>query len=78
MYSCSDVAKWIASDEYKSAGFLRRLGIRLHLLLCKYCLRYQRQLEALAKGVRKRACELPPSAVESAKKRILDELCRKS
>lgn len=78
MYSCSEVAKWIASDEYQSAGFLRKLGVRLHLLMCKNCSRYERQLKALAAALRKRSCEIPPSQIDGVKARLIDLLARKS
>lgn len=77
MYSCAEVIKWIASDEYQSAGFLRKLGIRLHVLMCKPCLMYQRQLKALTAAIRKYSHEIPPSEIESVKARLMDQLSRK-
>jgi hypothetical protein len=77
MYTCSDVTRWIATDEYKDGSFPRRVGIALHLLLCKHCSRYLRQLQALGSLVRKGAYDVPASEVESLKKRIVAELCRK-
>ncbi len=75
MYSCREVTKWIASDEYLAAGFFKRLGIKLHLLVCEHCSRYRDQLRALAAEVRKTQDPAPPS--EAAKSRIVDRICRK-
>ncbi len=75
MYSCREVTKWIASDEYLAAGFLKRLGIRLHLVVCKHCSRYRDQLRALAAEVRKIQDSAPPS--ETTKIRILDRISKR-
>ena len=53
MYRCSEVVQLISSDEYLSGGLFRKLGIRLHLAMCKHCRKYARQLRALAAAVRK-------------------------
>ncbi len=78
MYTCSQVAKWIASDEYSTAGLLKRLGIRLHLAMCRNCSTYQRQLKALGSTLRAIYRELPLSVEGPATNRIVDKLIRKS
>ncbi len=75
MYSCREVTKWIASDEYLAAGFLKKLGIRLHLVVCEHCSRYRDQLRALASRLRIAQHEVPPS--EATRNRIVDRICRK-
>ncbi len=75
MYSCREVTKWIASDEYLAAGFFKKLGIRLHLMMCRYCSRYRDQLRALAAKLRIVTHEVPSS--EAARNRIVDRICRK-
>lgn len=74
MYSCSEVAKLIASDEHLSAPALRRVEIRLHLLVCKNCARYKRQLRAIAEALRNFGSRIPDSETGAAKERILDRL----
>ena len=77
MLSCSQVARSIASDEYLTESFLHRLGIWMHLAMCRYCSRYFRQLRALAQAFRKVGGELPPSEVQSARDRIVGRLSQK-
>jgi hypothetical protein len=74
VYSCREVTKWIASDEYLAAGFFKKLGIRIHLTLCRHCCRYRDQLRALAAAVRKTPGPPPPS--EACKTRILDRISK--
>ncbi len=78
MYSCAQVTKWIASDEYLQAGPFRRLGVRIHLLMCRLCSTYVRQLRALSAALRGGETGVPESEVEAAKERILQKLARKT
>lgn len=59
MISCRELTTAIASDEFANAGWRRRLGMRLHLLLCKHCRCYRRQVEALGGAVRKISGQAP-------------------
>lgn len=77
MYSCSEIVKWIASDEPQNEDFIRRLHIRMHVLLCRHCSRYARQLRALGKFVYGRAHDRPIAEIEGIKERIMSELSRK-
>ncbi len=74
MYRCSEVVRLISSDEYLTAGVLKKLGIRLHLAMCKHCTRYVRQLGALAAALRKIGDGIATSELENAKTRILQKL----
>ena len=47
MLKCKDVTRKIARDELAEAGWGERLGVRLHLLLCRHCRRYVAQLRAI-------------------------------
>ncbi len=54
MMTCKEVAKLVASDEFKEASWGRRMGLRLHLLMCSDCRRYAKQLRALGVYARNR------------------------
>ena len=77
MYRCSEVVRLISTDEFASAGFLRKLGIRLHLVICRNCARYLRQLRAIRKALRETGESVPFSEIEAAKKHILQNLSGK-
>lgn len=57
MMSCREVARAIASDDYAEAGWLRRLGIRFHLFMCRGCHHYEDQVKCLGEVARETACE---------------------
>lgn len=78
MYRCSEIVRLISSDEYLTAGSLKRLGIRLHLEMCRNCTRYVHQIRALAAAVREAGSVASPSEVEYAKAQILQRFSQKS
>jgi hypothetical protein len=77
MYRCSEVVWLIASDEYATAGRLKKLKIRLHLAMCHHCTRYLRQLRALATTLREAGSTVSDSEVETVKAQILQHLSGK-
>ena len=52
MLCCQEVARQIASDEFKEANVWQRLWVRLHLLMCRHCRRYAVQLHAIDETAR--------------------------
>ena len=44
MLSCKDVTKLLSESMDRSLPLGKRIGVRLHLLICKFCARYKRQL----------------------------------
>ena len=52
MLSCKEVARTVASDALDESTWSRRLALRLHLLMCRHCRRYARQLRAIAAAAR--------------------------
>lgn len=52
MISCKEVARLVASDEYEEAGWMTRLAVRAHLLMCAECRFYVAQIQAIGKTAR--------------------------
>ena len=52
MVNCKDVATAIGRDEFRAAPPWRRLGLRLHLLMCTHCRRYAAQIRAIGTAAR--------------------------
>ena len=74
MLKCKDVTRKIARDELAEAGWRERLGVRLHLLLCRHCRRYVAQLRAIgaaAQNLWGSRSEDPPK-LERLERRILE------
>ncbi len=53
MMRCRTVAELLSSDQLRKASATKRLQVKLHLWMCKYCSRFQRQLEQLRLAARK-------------------------
>lgn len=68
MLSCVEVARILASDHHPDANWIRRLSLRLHLVMCRHCRRYDKQLDLIGTEAR-RSCETT-DADESALQRI--------
>jgi hypothetical protein len=52
MPSCREVAEAIASDRLQDSPPSRRFGVWLHLLMCRHCRRYARQMRAIGAAAR--------------------------
>jgi hypothetical protein len=52
MLKCKEVTRAIAGDELATADWRRRLSVRLHLLVCRHCRRYARQLRIIGEAAR--------------------------
>lgn len=55
MLSCKDVTRLISESMDTSLPVGKRIGMRLHLLICKFCSRYERQLLLIRETVRRLA-----------------------
>lgn len=42
----------VAADEVRSAGFARRVAVRMHLLMCINCRRFAREIDQLGQVMR--------------------------
>jgi len=52
MPNCKEISKIIAGDALEGAGRGKRLSVWFHLLMCKYCRRYSRQIRAVGEVTR--------------------------
>ena len=55
MLSCKDVTKLLSESMDRSLPLGKRVGVRLHLLICKFCARYERQLLLIRETARRLA-----------------------
>ncbi len=74
MLSCKEVARLIASGELAAAGWRRRLVVRFHLAMCRYCRRYAAQLRAIAEATRKllEGGDADPTRLDRLERAILE------
>ena len=55
MLSCMDVTRLLSESMDRSLPVGKRVGVRLHLLICGFCARYERQLLLIRETVRRLA-----------------------
>ncbi|GAB4362270.1 MAG: hypothetical protein Kow00128_01880 [Deltaproteobacteria bacterium] len=79
--SCRDVTRLISDSMDRSLPLRKRLGVRLHLMLCRFCSRYERQLRLIRDTVRRIAASpddppaIPPETLSpEARERIRKSL----
>ena len=78
MLSCNEVTWLCASEEIRRAPLARRLALRLHLLMCRHCRRYVRELAAIGVAARTAFERTPGTGVDTSdlERRILTEAKR--
>jgi hypothetical protein len=52
MISCKNVAKLLMSDQLQAQSWWKRMEVRLHLAMCRFCSRLARQMEQLHSAAR--------------------------
>ena len=53
MISCNNVAKLLMSDQLQAQSWWKRMEVRLHLAMCRFCTRLARQIEQLRSATRR-------------------------
>ena len=53
MISCKNVAKLLMSDQLQAQSWWKRLEVRAHLAMCRFCSRLARQIEQLRSATRR-------------------------
>jgi hypothetical protein len=66
MFRCSDVSQLVSRSMDSPLPLYRRMGVRVHLMVCRYCRLFRRQLLAIRRLSRD-ASGVPPEG-QSPKK----------
>jgi len=76
MLSCKEVSGLIASEGLAEAGWRHRLAARLHLLMCRHCRRYARQMRQIGEAAKEVFSDQPvePEARDRLRSTILDQI----
>ena len=72
MITCKEISQTIASDQLETAGWRRRLAIKIHLLGCRHCRRYAGQIRALGLMARRNLSGKPIDS--GARERLRDSI----
>ena len=71
MISCKNVAKLLMSDRLQAQSWWKRMEVRLHLAMCRFCSRLASQIEQLRSATRRMSEE------EEADSSLEDRLIRR-
>lgn len=52
MMTCHDVSTLVSTGGLPDAPFVRKLGVRIHLAMCRHCRAFRRQIETIARAAR--------------------------
>ena len=52
MFKCSEVTKLISRSMDQDLPLRQKIGVRIHLAMCKYCSMYKKQLELIRKFIK--------------------------
>ncbi len=78
MRSCKDTARILSDSRDEPLPFMTRMGLRMHLMMCRFCRRYDHQLdviEAVCAGYAESADEIHPGELSpEARTRMQDAL----
>jgi anti-sigma factor ChrR (cupin superfamily) len=74
MLRCKEVTRLVASEAIRTAPSMTRIGVRVHLTLCRHCRRYVRELARIGAAVRHLYRDTPEQSErqEAMIRRILD------
>ena len=53
MISCKNVARLLMSDQLQAQSWWKRMEVRHHLAMCRFCSRLARQIEQLRSATRR-------------------------
>ncbi len=75
MLNCKEVTRKVASDDFSEASPWERFMIRLHLMMCRHCRRYETQLRNIRRAARSlRDQPADEDTLERLETQILDKL----
>ena len=60
MFDCREISRLVSISMDRELALRQRVGLRLHLMMCRYCARYRRQLLFLRELMRgySRRCDI--------------------
>lgn len=53
MLTCKDASRLISERHERPLSFRERWGLRLHLMMCLYCRRFERQVALISRALRR-------------------------
>ena len=76
MMKCREVSTLVSTGDVETASLGRRLGVWLHIAMCRHCRRFRRQLELLRYRARTAADEAASEMREDLPARVLRQILK--
>lgn len=82
MFNCKEVSRLVSESLDRKLPLYQRMGLRIHLLMCKFCRRFQQQLLLIRETLRAESLyadtepylSLPPEAQKRIKRFLRNNL----
>jgi hypothetical protein len=74
MMTCKEVSTLVSMDQVDEAPLARRMGVWLHLMMCRRCRGFRRQLLRIGRVARLIAVDFEREPTAGFEGRILDRL----
>jgi hypothetical protein len=74
MMTCKEVSTLLSMEQVDAAPLPRRMGVWLHLMMCRHCRRFRRQLLRVGRVARLIADDFEREPTSGFEGRILDRL----
>lgn len=74
MITCHDVSTLVSTGGLSDAPVVRKLGVRMHLAMCRHCRAFRRQIEAIARAARAASLMFEREVPQDFESRIVQRL----
>lgn len=74
MMTCKEVSTLVSMEQVDEAPLARRFGVWLHLMMCRHCRRFRRQLVRIGRIARLIADDFEREPTSGFEGRIVDRL----
>lgn len=76
MLTCKEASRTIAADELSTVGWRQQLAVKFHLLICRHCRRYARQMRRIGEAAKEVFGDqtAEPEARDRLRSAILDKI----
>ena len=74
MMTCKEVSTLVSTEQVHEAPLAQRIGVRLHLMMCRHCRRFRRQLFRIGRVAGLIAGEVEHEPSSSFEGRIVERL----
>ena len=74
MMTCKEVSTLVSMGEFHQASARRRMAVRLHLMMCRHCRAFNRQLHVIGRVARLIAGEVEREPGATFERRLADRL----